>query len=374
MTRKPLSLLAAAALASATLLCACSSSRPDPTPLQPLENTIAGSQAWAARMGKVSFPLTPNLAAGRVHVADDAGTVQALDVATGAVAWTAQAGAALSAGVGSDGRYAAVVTRNNELVVFDGGAALWRTTLDTAVATAPLVAGERVFVIGVDRTVRAYDALDGRYLWQFKRPGDSLLLAQPTVLQAVGDTLLTSNGARWLALDPLNGSVRWETVHTTPRGTNEVERLADLVGPATRDGNVLCARAFQAAIGCLDAGSQTMLWSQNSTGAQPVAASASAVFSADSADRISARNRSSGALLWSNERLAYRGLSAPAALGSVVVFGDFEGWLHFVSAQTGDTQLRLRTDSSGVAAPLVVSGNTLIAVTHDGGVYAFKPQ
>jgi GT2 family glycosyltransferase len=36
-------------------------------------------------------------------------------------------------------------------------------------ATAPLVAGERVFVLTVDRIVHAFDAIDGRRLWTMQR-------------------------------------------------------------------------------------------------------------------------------------------------------------------------------------------------------------
>ena len=72
----------------------------------------------------------------------------------------------------------------------------WRAKLDSRVATAPLVAGERVFVVGVDRVVHAFDALDGRRLWQLKRPGDPLTLSQAGVLSAFQDTLLVGQGAR----------------------------------------------------------------------------------------------------------------------------------------------------------------------------------
>jgi len=37
-------------------------------------------------------------------------------------------------------------------------------------------------VMGVDRIVHAFDALDGRRLWSYQRPGEALTLAQPGVL------------------------------------------------------------------------------------------------------------------------------------------------------------------------------------------------
>jgi len=46
--------------------------------------------------------------------------------------------------------------------------------------------------------------------------------------------LLVGQGQRLTGVDPLRGSVRWEVPLANPRGTNEVERVADLVGPLSR--------------------------------------------------------------------------------------------------------------------------------------------
>jgi outer membrane protein assembly factor BamB len=94
---------------------------------------------------------------GRFIAAASNGTVVALDAETGATAWRADAGAPLTAGVGSDGRFTSVVTRDNELVTFENAQVRWRTARAGARGdAAPLVAGERVFVMGVDRAVHAY--------------------------------------------------------------------------------------------------------------------------------------------------------------------------------------------------------------------------
>lgn len=104
-----------------------------------------------------------------------------------------------------------MVTTENELVVLDAGQPSWRERLPGRVITAPLVAGERVFVQSVDRSVRAYDAVNGRWLWQYQRPGsDPLSLAQPGVLSAFRDTLVVGYSSRVVGLDPTRGSVRFE--------------------------------------------------------------------------------------------------------------------------------------------------------------------
>lgn len=364
----------ALALAAVLGLVGCAADRPTPAALQPVEAKIAGRQVWNQKIDSVSFPLAVAVRAGRFHVASDDGTVLALEAATGREIWRGQVGAKLSAGVGSDGRHAAVVTKGNELVVLDGGNPTWRAKLDAAVVTAPLVAGERVFVVGVDRVVHAFDVLDGRRLWTLKRPGDSLTLSQAGVLTPYKDTLLVGQGARLLGVDPVKGTVRWDTALSTARGTNEVERLADLVGPPTRLGSDFCMRAFQNAVGCIDAERGTLKWTQNGGGIEAVGGDDSYVFAADGSDRITTRRRGSGEVAWTSEVLLNRQLSAPVALGPTVVFGDFEGQLHFLSRDAGKQLLRLPTDGSRIAVPPVLSDNTLLVVTRSGGVYAFRPE
>ena len=372
-------LITAAVLAAG--LAGCAADKPKPTALETVSPQIAGRQVWSARIDSVQFPLAVAVREGAFIVAGTDGTVLALDAQSGRELWRGQAGNKLSAGVGSDGRFAAVVTRDNELVVMDKGAKLWSTRLASRTTTAPLVAGERVFVIGVDRVVHAFDALDGRRLWTLQRPGEALTLAQPGVLAGYKNTLVAGLGAVLVGLDPTTGSVRWELPVTSPRGTNEVERLNDLVGPLLRVGDTLCARAFQTAVGCVaisgggsNAERATLRWSRNAGGQQAVGGDADYVFGADGSDRVSAWRAGAGDLAWTNERLLYRNLSAPLSAGKTVMFGDVEGQVHFLAREDGKTLLRLPTDGSPVMAQPVLSGTTMLVVTRNGGLFAFRPE
>lgn len=375
--RQRLAALPSLAVLAALGLLGCAADRPKPLPLESITAQIAGRQVWNARVDSVQFPLAVAVRDGTFIVAGTDGTVLALEAQSGRELWRGQAGNRLSAGVGSDGRFAAVVTRENELVVLDKGAKLWSTRLASRTTTAPLVAGERVFVLGVDRVVHAFDALDGRRLWSLQRPGEALTLAQPGVLAAHKNTLVAGIGALMLGIDPTAGSVRWEVAITSPRGTNEVERLNDLVGPVLRVGDQLCARAFQTAVGCVTVNGldrATLRWSRNAGGQQAVGGDADFVFGGDGADRFSAWRAGGGELAWSNERLLYRSLSAPLSAGKTVMVGDLDGQVHFLAREDGKTLLRLPTDGSPVVSQPVLSGTTVLVVTRNGGLYAFRPE
>ena len=358
-------------------LLGCAADKPPPTPLEPVQAQIAGRQVWSASVGSVLFPLAVTVRDGAFIVAGSNGTVLSLDAQTGRERWRGSAGNLLSAGVGSDGRVAAVVTVNNELVVLDQGAPRWSTRLASRTTTAPLVAGERVFVLGVDRAVHAFDAADGRRLWTFQRPGEALTLAQPGVLAPFKNTLVAGVGAVMLGLDPTSGSVRWEVPVTSPRGTNEVERLNDLVGPPLRVADTLCVRAFQTAVGCVVVNGPdraALRWSRLAGGQKAIGGDADYLYGADGSDRVSAWKAGAGELAWTNERLLYRSLSAPLSAGRTVMFGDVEGQVHFLDRENGKTLLRLPTDGSPVVAQPVLSGSTMLVVTRNGGLFAFRPE
>jgi len=359
----------------AALVAACSTpDKPKPAALENVTPQIAGRQVWSYSLGNIGTSLRIASTATAVVVPSSDGSIVALAADTGRELWRGDADGKLSAGVGSDGRYASVVTTGNELVVLDGGKPLWRTRLATRVVTPPLVAGERVFVLGVDRSVQAYDVLDGRKLWVQQRPGDPLTLLQPGVLMAWKDTLVAGQGARLAGFDPLRGTVRWETTVASPRGTNEVERLADLVGPAARVGDAICARGFQAAVGCVNAERGSLSWAKNVGGTNGVTADEQFVFAADASDRITAWKREGGDVAWTSDRLQYRGLSSPLVVGRTLVFGDFEGQLHFIDRENGQFLLRLPTDGRPIVGAPVRVGNTIVAVTQRGSVHAFRPE
>lgn len=345
-----------------------------PAPLTDFTPSIAGRVVWSADLGDVGFPLTVGQGDGHFVVADDAGQLRALRADDGSELWRAQTGAKLSAGVGHDGRFSAVVTRDQDLVVFDQAKEVWRKRLKAPVVTAPLVAGERVFVLGVDRAVHGFDALDGRHLWELRRPGEALLLSQPGGLIAWKDTLVVGQGPRLAGVDPLKGTLRWEANVANPRGTNEVERLADVVAPMARMGDLICARAFQSAVGCVNAQRGNQAWSRLQGGALGVGGDAEVVVGFDASDRLSAWRTSNGETLWSSESLQNRRLAPPRVTGNVVVMGDFDGYLHFLDSKTGQPKLRLRAGSSAIVTAPSLVGNTLLVVAANGGVHAFRPE
>jgi outer membrane assembly lipoprotein YfgL len=348
--------------------------KPVPAQLQANPALLGVRQAWVTRIGEVPYALAPAVNGTTVTLASGDGAVMALEAASGRELWRASAGAPLAAGVGSDGNTTAVITRANDVVAFAGGKEIWRQRMPALSYTPPFVAGARVFVLAADRSVTAFDGRTGHKLWSQARPGEPLVLRQAGVLLAVGDTLVAGQGGRLAGLNPANGSVRWEAPIATPRGINDIERLADLVGSVSRIGTNVCARAFQAAVGCVDASRGTVVWAQRANGFEGIHGDAANVFGTESDGKVVSWKRDTGQRAWTNERLLYRGLSAPLSLGRSVVVGDATGFVHLLSREDGSLLNRLATDGSPIVSAPLVAGNTLVVVTRNGGVYGFVPE
>ena len=362
--------------ATMALLGACSggANQTQPAQLKPFTAMVPVKQAWTAKLGEINFPLTLSASANSVMLAAGNGLVLAVDAGTGRDLWRINAGAALAAGVGGDARLAAVISQSNELVTMGEGKVIWRQKLLAQAFTAPFVAGGRVFVLAADRSVSAFDGATGRKLWTQQRPGEPLVLRQGGVLQAVGNTLVAGLGGRLTGLNPDNGSVRWELPIAIPRGVNDIERLVDLVGPASRLQQTVCVRAFQASVGCVNAERGSLLWSRPADGSQGLDGDERLVFGVESDGRVIAWQRADGERAWTSDELRYRGLTAPHVVGRSIAVGDASGFVHLLSRQDGSLLNRLSTDGSAIVAPPVLVGDTLVVVTRKGNIFGFQPQ
>jgi outer membrane protein assembly factor BamB len=371
--RVPALILLVAALGGCSMF-GSGPAKPQPAELQPVTALVSARQTWATRVGQVNFPLDTGVSGNSVAVASGDGAVALIDAQTGRDVWRFSLNTPLAAGAGNDGKVVAVVTKANEVVALQDGRELWRQKLGAQAFTAPFVAGARVFVLAADRSVNAFDGQTGRKLWTQQRPNEPLILRQSGVMLAVGDTLVVGLAGRLAGLNPSTGSIRWEAPIATPRGINDVERLVDLVGHVSRQGDVVCARAFQASVGCVNAARGNLLWTKPANGVQGLDGDDRFVFGTEADGNVIAWRRTDGERAWSTDRLRYRGLTAPVVVGRSIAIGDFTGYVHLLSREDGSLLNRLPTDGTAIVATPVLVGNTLVAVTQGGGVYGFQPQ
>ena len=85
-----------------------------------------------------------------------------------------------------------------------------------------------------------------------------------------------------------------------------------------------------------------------------------------------APSRVSGAEVWKNELLLNRDISGPTAWQNSVLVGDYEGYVHFFDAATGELQARVRAGRDRVTSPPLAVNDMVYVQTDGGDLAAFR--
>jgi outer membrane protein assembly factor BamB len=113
-------------------------------------------------------------------------------------------------------------------------------------------------------------------------------------------------------------------------------------------------------------------WSRDASSHRGLVVGADTVYVSASDGDVIALRRRDGTPLWTQAALHRRGLSAPAIDGPTIVVADFEGYLHWLDAATGDFLARASTDGHrSTNAPLSVDG-LVIVMTDSGRLSVFR--
>lgn len=368
--------LLGAGLAATAALSGCglwSSSKPKLPELPAVSGGATARVAWTFEAGPGGIGFQPLVVGDSVVVAGRNGVVARLDAASGRAIWRTELGKPLIAGAGSDGEVTVVAARDGSLIALDReGKQKWSSPAGAEIVTVPAVGLGLAIVRGSDNRVSAWELDTGKRRWTFERQPPALVLRQTaSIAMDTGSAYVGLPGGRLVALSLQNGALRWEAAIGLPRGSNEIERIADIVGSPLISGREVCAAAWRGRIGCLDTSTGRAAWGRDFAAAAGIDLDSREVVAVDADGGVQAFSRS-GASLWRQEGLKRRQPSAPLLTGSHVVVGDSLGLLHVLSRDDGALQARLATDGSPLVGAPVLWRNLAIAQTTGGTLYAIS--
>lgn len=346
--------------------------RNKPLPLVDFKPTVSAKIAWRTPVGSAtSFGLSPTVIGDAVFAASADGVVTKVDLATGAVQWKITVAKKLSAGPGSDGQTTAVATPEGEIIALDeAGAIKWKSNATSDVTVQPWVGLGVVIVRSGDYRIQAFNATNGERIWSVQRPGPALALRVAQQMISVEGLVLTGlPGGRLMALEPLAGSVVWEGLVSAARGSSELERVNDVVGSPVMLGNLLCAVSYQGRVACFNiAEGGRLIWAQDFSSSRGMAIDAKRVYTPDARDNVASFATLDGAKAWRQDGLRNRQVTAPATTGAYVVVGDFQGYAHVLSAETGDFAARLALLGGAMFAPVQATSRGVLLQTGDSSL------
>ena len=133
------------------------------------------------------------------------------------------------------------------------------------------------------------------------------LAAMPAFAQSAGHWTLgvgvhnvdpKSDNGTLTALSMTDGGVIWTTPVAQPDGRSELDRMADVDGPAVLDNTTLYATSYKNHTVAIDGPSGQLMWDRENGGPRGLGLSNSAVVVTDPTGKVWGLDRNSGGSLW----------------------------------------------------------------------------
>lgn len=353
-----------------------SSSAPKMAELQALTPSVDTQIVWREKIGKgEDYVFAPAIVGDSVYAAGADGSLMRID--DGKAVWRIKAELPLSGGVGADARMVVVGTAKGDLLAFAAadGKLLWKARASSEILAAPVLGDGIVVVRSGDNRLAAFDMADGKRKWIYQRPTPALSL-RVSASPVLSDQYVFAGfpGGKLVAVSVANGAPLWEGTVALPKGTTELDRVADVTSPPVIEGRDICAVAFQGRVACFDLGTGSLTWTRDMSSTAGLTIDGRYVYVSDDKGAVHALDRASGASIWKQDKLFLRRLSAPLARRSLIAVADVQGVVHFLNREDGSFAARVTTDGSPVVAMLRPLGSGLVVQTRNGGIYAIEAQ
>lgn len=364
-------------------LSACSSNDADeeqgPAPLVEFEAAKVFQKIWSTSVGNgqggIYNRLHPALSDDVIFIASADGEVTALTADEGDELWEVELDLPISGGVAVNQGMVLLGTSTGQVLALDqqSGETLWQSEVEGEVLAAPKSDGKLVFVQTFDGQLLGLEAKTGKRVWSFRTTLPVLTLRGTSEPLLVRDMVIAgfANG-KLMAFDSDTGSVRWEVRVASATGYSEIERLVDIDGGLLAIDNVVYAVSYQGAIAAVDMASGRKLWVRDASSYVGMDSGFGNIYVAGHLGHVTAFVKNGQGVRWEQTVLERRKLTAPAVLGSYVLVGDFEGYLHALSQVDGTMAARTHVDSDGLQASLLVNDNIIYVYGNSGTLVAYQ--
>jgi outer membrane protein assembly factor BamB len=317
--------------------------------------------------------LRPAIEGGQVYAAAADGGISVLAEDTGKLVSRIETRKPISGGLeAAGGRIFAGTLKGEVFAVDPAGKMLWTAPVPGEVIAPAAVSRNTVVARASDGRIFAFSVADGKRLWVYQRLTPSLLLRSAAGVLAIGgDVVAGYPNGKLVALDLDDGKLTWEATVALPKGSTELERIADVAGLPVIDGGNICAAAFQGKVACFEIATRNLLWSRDISTARSLASDAKNLYLVDETGAVQALDKKTGASVWKQDKLLYRRVTSPVVFDGKVVVGDLEGYLHVISPEDGSIIGRLPTDGTQIVS-LVPGLSGLFAQTAGGAVVSVR--
>lgn len=354
-----------------------------PAALQNFDEEVGLRRVWSTTIGNGQgsdyFELMPAIDGENIFAASENGNIYGLELETGNVLWrTRIEDETITGGVGAGRGLVLVGTSGAEIISFNQftGEELWRGAVTSEVLSPPQTNGDVVVAQTVDGKLIALDAGDGsrRWIYETNLPALTLRGTNRPVITPQGYVIAGFSNGTLVSVAADDGIWRWEERIAIPEGRYDIERVIDADGDLRLDGNRVLASSYQGNVMAFDTATGRIVWGMEASSYQGLDRGFGNLYYCSDASHLVAVRDNSDEIVWTNEDLEYRALTAPKTIGNFVAVADFEGYVHLISQIDGRIVGRTRVDNDGVRSNILSAAGRLLVFGNSGTLTALAIQ
>lgn len=254
------------------------------------------------------------------------------------------------------------------------GEILWQYSTEGEILAPPATDGDIVAIQNIDGRVTAVDLDTGKFRWDYRSVIPNLTLrgtSEPSFYE--GFLFVGFSNGNLAKIEPRSGVTQWEIPITTSKETSEIGRIVDIDGNFVFSGGIAFVATFQGDIAALDTRSGRFIWKEKTSTANDLLSSRGKVILIDEKDQVIAYSQNNGDLEWLNKDFYLRELTSPKKIKSLIVYGDFQGYLHVLDTNQGEQVARQRISRSKIIS-VSVEEETVLALDSKGKLSLFTLQ
>jgi outer membrane protein assembly factor BamB len=351
-----------------------------PTELTEVPQEVIIQKNWEVSIGGDTLEefvrINPHRLNERIAFAQPGGKVAVFNLADGRNVWTTDLDISISGGVGGNQQVLVIGTLDGDVVglqVEDGGK-IWEAEAGSEVVAISSVESDVIVARLNDNRLLGIDSASGEKLWTVPQSPPALTLRGANT-PIVPDSMVYAgmDNGKVVAIS-ITGNPIWEARVSVPSGRNELQRLVDVDGQIAADQSRVYAASYHGRVVAINQSNGSIVWARDIASAAGLSIDENLVYVTDRDDNVWALEKDSGVSVWKQDGLLYRSVSTPVNQDSVVMVGDFEGYIHILSKEDGRFIGRTRLGKSPIHTPDVGSANVSYISDTEGRLASFTVQ
>lgn len=363
------------------------------SPLPKVNNNFIPSIIWHYSIGDSSVEyysqLSPAYDDSVVYAANRKGIIKAIDANSAKEFWSIdlsqQVGffmtnspALLSGGLTISRDKLYVGTETGKVIALNktNGEIKWKMDVAGEAISRPVVSDGLVLIHTSNGMLQALDVQTGQRKWTTNLATSALLIrgkSAPAITHGIA--IVGSAGGQISAVALTQGQIIWQqNISQIQHGTTEIDRLHDVNITPVIDthSSIIFAIAYNGDLVAMDMRSRKILWKHAIGSVNDIIITNNILYLIDQNDQILAIRKNDGVILWTQDALLHRNLTAPIIYDGYLVVGDGEGYLHWLDSQDGQFVSQNKVNSSGLCSRPLIANDKLLIQAKDGTIYMIK--